>query len=91
MEPVECDLKLPQAVLDEAAPYPADATPFFIGHYWMRGTKPEFLAHNVACVDWSVAKGGLLRAYRWGGETALRESSFAWVAAPSPDSCFPAR
>ena len=81
MEPVECDLKLPQAVLDEAAPYPADAKPVFIGHYWMRGTKPEFLAHNVACVDWIVAKGGFLCAYRWDGERILDASKFTWVTA----------
>ena len=78
MEPVECDLELPQAVLDEALPYPADAKPVFIGHYWMRGTKPELLAPNVACVDWSVAKGGFLCAYRWDGEQELDTGKFVW-------------
>jgi hypothetical protein len=78
MEPVQCDLKLPQAVLDEASPYPADSKPVFIGHYWMRGAKPELLAPNVACVDWSVAKGGFLCAYRWDGEQELDAGKFLW-------------
>ena len=79
MEPVRCGLKLPQAVLDEALPYPADAKPVFIGHYWMRGAKPELLAPNVACVDWSVAKGGFLCAYRWDGEQELDAGKFLWA------------
>ena len=79
MEPVQCDLKLPQAVLDEAMPYPADAKPVFIGHYWMRGAKPVLLAPNVACVDWSVAKGGFLCAYRWDGEQELDAGKFVWI------------
>ena len=79
MEAVQCDLKLPQAVLDEASPYPADSKPVFIGHYWMRGAKPELLAPNVACVDWSVAKGGFLCAYRWDGEQELDAGKFLWA------------
>jgi len=30
-------------------------------------------------VDWSVAKGGFLCAYRWDGEQVLDASRFAWV------------
>jgi hypothetical protein len=32
---------------------------------------PALLAANVACVDWGVASGGFLCAYRWDGEKEL--------------------
>ncbi|MDR2688640.1 MAG: metallophosphoesterase [Azoarcus sp.] len=52
--------------------------PVFIGHYWLTGT-PVLLSDRVACVDFSVAKGGKLVAYRWDGETALDARKFHWV------------
>lgn len=33
-----------------------------IGHYWLKGL-PKKLSNNVVCVDYSIAKGGLLTAY----------------------------
>jgi hypothetical protein len=80
MEPIDCGLPLPEAVIDAALPYPGEEKPVFIGHYWMRGSRPELLASNVACVDWSVAKGGFLCAYRWNGERRLDPARFVWVA-----------
>ena len=53
--------------------------PTFIGHYWLTGT-PTLLSPNTACVDYSIAKGGRLVAYRWNGETELAASNFIWVA-----------
>jgi len=50
----------------------------FVGHYWLTGT-PKPLTNNVACTDYSVAKGGKLVAYRWDGEPSLREEKFHWV------------
>lgn len=41
--------------------YPADAPPVFLGHYWLDGP-PAPLAPNVACLDYSVARGGSLTA-----------------------------
>ena len=40
---------------------------------------PELLRHNIACVDWSVAKGGFLCAYRWDGEQELDGGKFVWA------------
>jgi hypothetical protein len=62
--------------------YPPDAPPVFIGHYWVVGP-PTRLAANVACVDYSVAKGGLLCAYRWDGERELDDANFVTVS-PQP-------
>ena len=51
-------------------PYPEDDPPVFIGHYWLE-EKPERLAPNVVCVDYSIARKGRLCAYRWDGEQEL--------------------
>jgi hypothetical protein len=58
--------------------YPSDAAPVFVGHYWLTGT-PRPLAANVACTDYSVAKGGKLVAYRWNGESTLGDTNFHWA------------
>lgn len=55
--------------------------PVFIGHYWLKADHPALLARNVACVDYSVANGGSLCAYRWDGETELSDGKFVWVDA----------
>lgn len=55
--------------------YANDAPPVFFGHYWMPADQvPHLLAPNVACLDWSVARGGPLVAYRWDGERTLDAS-----------------
>ena len=76
-EPIESDEPLPEEVLQAAAPYPEAAPPVFVGHYWLKGERPELLRRNVACVDWSVAKGGFLCGYRWDGEQGLDAAHFA--------------
>lgn len=73
------DDPIQESVARLATPYPADAPPVFFGHYWLRAEAPAVLAPNVACLDYSVAKGGMLVAYRWDGEQQLSASRFAWV------------
>ena len=34
---------------------------------------------TVACLDYSIAKGGKLVAYRWDGEPLLDAAKFRWV------------
>lgn len=63
-------------------PYAPDNPPVFVGHYWLRG-EPELLAANVACVDYSVARGGALCAYRWNGEQKLDVRNLVSVGAIS--------
>jgi hypothetical protein len=55
-----------------------DGPPVFFGHYCL-ASRPQPLAPTVACVDYSVAEGGELVAYRWEGETELRATHFLWV------------
>jgi len=62
------DLPLPPDFLGA----PVTDAPVFVGHYWMSGPL-ELQTHKVACLDWSVAKGGPLLAYRWEGEAVLDE------------------
>ncbi|HUE70449.1 MAG TPA: metallophosphoesterase [Pirellulaceae bacterium] len=76
---IACDLGLNDDVIAAAVPYPATAKPVFVGHYWLSARRPELLAGNVACLDYSVAKGGYLCAYRWQGEQTLSNENFVWV------------
>jgi hypothetical protein len=39
--------------------------------YWLPPESPRPLTENVACLDYSVAKNGMLVAYRWDGERTL--------------------
>lgn len=63
--------RLPARAAAEARPYPAAAPPVFFGHYWLDDPEPAQLAHNVACLDYSVARGGFLCGYRFDGEPRL--------------------
>jgi hypothetical protein len=65
---------------DHLIDYSHSAPPVFLGHYWLEG-KPEPLAPNIACLDYSVAKpGGKLVAYRWNGEQHLKPENFVTEA-----------
>lgn len=57
-------------------PYPTEADPVIFGHYWRVGV-PETVAPSAACVDYSACKRGDLVAYRWSGESELKQSSFS--------------
>jgi hypothetical protein len=49
--------------------YPESDRPIFFGHYWRVGKPEPFItAKNAQCLDFSVAKGGHLTAYRFSGE-----------------------
>jgi len=84
-----CDLVFPETesapagdIPDEAinslhVPYPVNAPPFFMGHYWLPPVRiPAPLTPNIACLDYSVARQGFLCAYRWDGEQVLMSEKF---------------
>ena len=75
-------MSIPDHPLEEGSlpGYPTEHSPVYMGHYWLKGI-PELLAPNVACLDYSVACGGLLVAYRWDGEAALDSEKFVTVVA----------
>jgi len=50
--------------------YERDERPVFFGHYWLKG-EPRLFRENICCLDYSVAKGGKLVAYRFDGEERL--------------------
>ena len=50
--------------------------PVLFGHYWWRKESAEAINPLATCLDYSVAKGGVLRAYRWDGETEIDETKF---------------
>jgi hypothetical protein len=70
-------LLIPEDLIGGHEGYPPDAEPLFIGHYWLPDSDPrEPITPNIACLDYSVAKGGRLTAYRWEGERHLNGGKF---------------
>ena len=77
--PVEVEVQLPDAEIPlEARLGYVDNKPVFFWHCWMT-ERPDRLAPKVACVDYSVGKGGPLVAYRWSGEPELLGENFVAV------------
>lgn len=73
-------LNLPNHPFETVDPgyYQPEEEPVFFGHYWMEGT-PELMQPNVCCVDYSVAKAGVLCGYRFSGEKQLNNAHFVYV------------
>lgn len=71
-------------------PYPQSEPPVFIGHYWMPDDTPSPLTGNIACLDYSVAKDGLLCAYRFDGQLPLQAGRFVTVPSRSRRPMLPA-
>jgi hypothetical protein len=61
--------------------YSTNLPPVFFGHYWLTDDNPAPVAPNAACLDYSVARGGKLVAYRFDGEQTLSAKHF--VSVPS--------
>jgi hypothetical protein len=58
--------------------HPYSGPPVLFGHYWFTGP-PRVISTQFACLDYSVAKGGPLLAYRFDGEEELSSEKMAWV------------
>lgn len=87
------DTPFPAGDFPGLEPYADDAPPVFFGHYWLSPgavVAPSLRSPNAACLDYSVARGGQLVAYRWDGETYLSAEKFRAVPArpynPTPVS-----
>lgn len=71
---------LPDDPITPPTPPYTDNVPVVVGHYWRSGPLHIDSPH-ATCVDYSVAKGGPLVAYRWSGEAELNEANL--VAFPA--------
>ena len=58
--------------------YQENEKPVFFGHYWLKG-EPKITKHNVCCLDYSMAKGGNLVAYRFGNEASFSGDKIEYV------------
>jgi hypothetical protein len=71
---------MPDVPIPAAETIPEPDRPTFIGHYWLDANEAlEPLTRRVGCVDYSVAKGGPLVAYRFDGEPELTAANFVAV------------
>lgn len=68
------DTQLPSSALVDLTSGPMT----FFGHYWLTG-EPRPVAERHVCVDFSIAKEGVLAAYRFDGEAKANSSKFVWV------------
>ena len=60
--------------------YLPDSRPTFFGHYWLEPEEDKSpVAPNFACLDYSVAAGGPLIAYRFDGEHNLSPNKYVWT------------
>ncbi|SIT72381.1 Calcineurin-like phosphoesterase [Ectothiorhodosinus mongolicus] len=75
-------LDLPDKIIEASSFLGYDnAMPVLFGHYWWSGPVGP-LTDTVACLDYSIAnkhQPGQLVAYRWDGETKLRQDRFVAV------------
>ncbi|HOX83212.1 MAG TPA: metallophosphoesterase [Chryseolinea sp.] len=62
-----------------SAGYGEHEVPVLFGHYWLKNSQPKLQKPNVCCLDFSVAKKGILVAYRWNGERELTAENFRYV------------
>jgi hypothetical protein len=67
--------KIPDVALENQLLVPEPDRPVFVGHYRLDGA-PAPIAPKVACVDYNVADGGPMTAYRFDGETTLSAAKF---------------
>lgn len=71
--------RIPELPLpDHFTPTPVAGSPVFVGHYWLKGEIGRRNA-KLACLDFSVAAGGPLVAYRWRGEDEIDDANFVWA------------
>ena len=69
---------IPREIVKFRTPYPENDPIVFFGHYSLvEGF--GILKDNVCCVDSGVSRSGKLTAYRWEGESKLKESNFVIV------------
>lgn len=80
VEPIENlpEQPIASAELTDNSHYQIDDKKVFFGHYWLRG-EPSLYKDNICCLDYSVAKGGKLVAYRLNDEHNLDESKLIYV------------
>jgi hypothetical protein len=78
---LKCGDKMIEPEKTAGLTYYSDPVPVFFGHYWR---DPEIhqlkvQADQICCLDYSVANGGSLVAYRWEGENTLHKDHFESV------------
>ncbi len=60
---------VPESVASRFPGY-TDKEPVLLGHYWLTGPA-RLQSPMIAILDYSVARGGRIMAYRWDGEAQL--------------------
>jgi hypothetical protein len=72
------DTLISKEVIKDNEFYNENEKPVFFGHYWLKGN-PSLYRGNICCLDYSVAKSGVLAAYSFDDEPKLRDEKFTYV------------
>ena len=72
-----CAIPIGRESINMFQPYVGNERPVFFGHYFKPADSPLLPEHhNVACLDYSAAKDGMLVAYRWKGEQVINPENY---------------
>ena len=66
--------RIPEEIIVDRKPYPAEAPIVFFGHYCMKDYA-NIIKPNICCLDSCVSRKGKLTAYQWNGEKELHEAN----------------
>lgn len=66
-----CDKDISNLKIEYNDAYNTSEKPVFFGHYWLKANEFGLTSENTCCVDFSIAKQGILGAYRFSGEQKL--------------------
>ena len=73
-------VEMPDIPLHKTPQIAPSDRPTFFGHYWLEPEEDKSpVAPNFACLDYSVAAGGPLVAYRFDGEHNLSSDKYVWT------------
>lgn len=80
VEPIEIlpDQPIEISELKSTGFYNENEKNIFFGHFWLKG-QPLLYRENICCLDYSVAKGGKLVAYRMNSENTLDSGNLIYV------------
>lgn len=74
---IECPKEIENEPTDTIYHNYTDSKPVFFGHYWLKGS-PLTENENAICLDYSVAKGGVLVACRLEKENGVLKTEFVY-------------
>ena len=71
VDPINHPILIDRSDFSNIEDYDDANKPTFFGHYWLDPKNIGIISQNLCCLDYSVAKGGVIGAYSFDGESTL--------------------